>query len=362
MIDIKKILKRAWHILWNYRVLWVFGFLLALTSGGAGGGNSGSSYQAGSSSTSGNDFNFQPGPFWNELTRWFDRTIAPLFESPAQHVATFIWIGVVVLLFLLITGVVAAFLRYVSETAVIRMVDEYEQSGTKVGFKAGWRLGWDRRAFRLWLIDLVISLPVILFLLFLVLIGLLVFFSVTSGNTALMVIGVVAATGFVLLFALVLVVGMVFLSLLRQFFVRAAALEESGIRASFCLGWDIFKRHWQSAALMWLAMVGVGILFSLGGILLVFLLIPVFLVLLLPAALVAAIPGGVAFGIASIFASGPPAWIAAALVALLPFLLILFSPLILLSGGYLVYTSSVWTLTYRELKALAAAKTPELPA
>jgi hypothetical protein len=177
-----------------------------------------------------------------------------------------------------------------------------------------------------------------------------------------MVIGVVAATGFVLLFALVLVVGMVFLSLLRQFFVRAAALEESGIRASFRLGWDMFKRYWQSAALMWLAMVGVGILFSLGGILLVFLLIPVFLVLLLPAALVAAIPGGVAFGIASIFASGPPAWIAAALVALLPFLLILFSPLILLSGGYLVYTSSVWTLTYRELKALAAAKTPELPA
>ena len=63
-------------------------------------------------------------------------------------------------------------MRYVSETAVIRMVDDYEQSGAKVGFKQGWRMGWTRRAFRLWLIDLVISLPVIVFLLLMGLLGL----------------------------------------------------------------------------------------------------------------------------------------------------------------------------------------------
>ncbi len=34
MINIGKILKRAWHILWNYRVLWIFGILLAITAGG----------------------------------------------------------------------------------------------------------------------------------------------------------------------------------------------------------------------------------------------------------------------------------------------------------------------------------------
>ena len=33
MIDVSKILKRSWNILWNYRLLWVFGFLLALTMG-----------------------------------------------------------------------------------------------------------------------------------------------------------------------------------------------------------------------------------------------------------------------------------------------------------------------------------------
>ena len=39
MIDIGKILKRSWHILWNYRVLWIFGFILAMTAGGNGSGN-----------------------------------------------------------------------------------------------------------------------------------------------------------------------------------------------------------------------------------------------------------------------------------------------------------------------------------
>ena len=67
------------------------------------------------------------------------------------------------------------------ETAVIRMVDEYEQTGTKMGFKQGWRLGWNRRAFRMWVIDLVISLPVIVFIALLIGLGLLVYFSVTSG-------------------------------------------------------------------------------------------------------------------------------------------------------------------------------------
>ena len=36
MINIGKILKRSWHILWNYKILWIFGFLLAITAGGSG--------------------------------------------------------------------------------------------------------------------------------------------------------------------------------------------------------------------------------------------------------------------------------------------------------------------------------------
>jgi hypothetical protein len=356
MIDIGKILKRSWHILWNYRVLWIFGFLLAITGGGSRGGTGSSGYQfsgnRGNNGSNGYNPNFQPGPFLRELTAWFNQNISPLLEYPAQHVATFIWIGVAVLLFILLVIAVTALIRYPSETGVIRMVDEYEQSGIKMGFRQGWKMGWNRRAFRMWVIDLVIGLPVMLFIALLIGLGVGFYFSVINGNAALAIGGTIAAIGCAFLFIFAFVILMVFLSLLRQFFVRAAALEEAGIGESFRRGWAMFKNNWKSAALMWLVMLGIGIGYGLVGMILFFLLIPAYIVLILPAALVAAIPAAIALGIASIFASGPLAWIVAVLVAIPIFLIITLAPLTLVSGWYMIYISGVWTLTYREIKAL----------
>ena len=52
-MDPVKILKRAWHILWSYRALWVFGLILAMAgagSSGSNGSNSSSRYEANSQS------------------------------------------------------------------------------------------------------------------------------------------------------------------------------------------------------------------------------------------------------------------------------------------------------------------------
>ena len=365
MINIGNILKRSWHILWNYRTLWIFGILLVLT----GAGNYGSDsfrYTFGSNSGSqgNNNYNpnFQPGPYLRALTDWFNQNIKPLFEHPDQHVVTFIWIGVAFLLFILIMGVIAAFIRYVSETAVIRMVAEYEQSGAKPGFRQGWKLGWNRRAFRMWVIDLVISLPVILFLTLMIGLGLLVYFSVTSGANVLAVGGTITAIGCAFLFIFALIILMVFLSLLRQFFVRAAALDATSVSKSFRNGWAMFKNNWKSAMLMWLVMLGVGIGVGIIGMVLFFLLIPAYIILLLPAAIVASIPGAIAFGIASLFGGGPVSWIVAAVVAVPFFLLVILAPLTLISGWYKIYETNAWTLTYREIKALDVIKPEEIPA
>jgi hypothetical protein len=114
----------------------------------------------------------------------------------------------------------------------------------------------------------------------------------------------------------------------------------------------MFKRNWKSAVLMWLVMLGIGLGFGIAGLIVFFLLIPVYLVLVLPAAIVAAIPGLAVFGITSIFASGPLAWILGILAALPFFFVIVFAPLTLAGGWYKIYESSVWTLAYREMKAL----------
>ena len=358
MINIGKILKRSWQILWNYRILWIFGILLALTTGGTGGGNGG-----GSNQTSQNANNF-PGvlpensPEWvRQLSQWFVQDVQPLFTHPEQHIATFVLIGVIIFLVILLLSTLAAFVRYPAETAVMRMVDEYEHSGSKLGFRQGWKLGWTRRAFRLWLIDLILAVPVIVYLM-LVAAGILIYFAVSPASQTANVISIVAAIGlgFVSLFVMILVA--VFLHLLRNFFARAIALDGLDVKASLVYGWAMVKRNWKSAGLMWLVMVGVGIGVGIAGLIVFFLLIPAYLVLLLPAALVAVLPALIGFGVTSLFASGPLAWIIAILAALPFFFITLFLPLFFFNGWYKIFESNIWTLTYREIKALESLTPP----
>jgi hypothetical protein len=362
MIDIGKILKRAWHILWNYKVLWIFGILLAITAGGGGGngggGNSGYKFNG----NVGNGNTYQDAPWLQEFNNWAQQNLDPLFTHPLEHIATFIWIGVGLLLFILVVSAIFAIIRYVSETSVIRMVNEHEQTGTKVGFKQGWKMGWSRAAFRMWLIDLILGLPALLFVLLLLGLGVAVYFSVTNGSQVTAVSGVVAAIGCAFLFIFAFVVLMIALGLLRHFFVRMAALENVGVGESFRRGWQMFKRNWKSAALMWLVMLGIGIGLTIAGFIVFFLLIPVYIILAVPGLIVAAIPALVAFGITSLFASGPLTWIIALFVGL-PFLfLVLVSPLLLIGGWVQIFSSSVWTLTYREMKALESVAPAEVPA
>ncbi len=365
MINIGNNLKRSWHILWNYRILWIFGILAVLTGAGVSGGDN-LRYtfggNRGNTGTSGYNPNFQPGQYLTQLTNWYNQNLRPLLEHPDQHMATILWIGAAFLLFLIILGAIAAIIRYVSETALMRMVDEYEQSGAKLVFKQGWKMGWNRRAFRLWVIDLVVNLPVLVFLAILTGLGVLVFFSVTGGGNVMAVVGTVASLGIAILLAIVMVVLMVFLSLLRQFFIRKAALEGMGIGESLRSGWAMFKGNWKSAVLMWLAMLAIGFGFGLLSIPIFFLLIPIYIILAIPGAVVGAIPGAIAFGIASLFGGGPAAWIVAALVAA-PFLvLVAFAPLVLIGAWFHVYSSNAWTLTYREIKTLKAVKAEAVPA
>lgn len=365
MIDFGKILKRSWYILWNYRVLWIFGLLLALTVG-TGSSGSNSSYQFndnnGNNGNYGNGYDMSQAPqFFQDFADWFEKDVVPLFENPSEHIATFVWIGVAIFLLILIFGAINALIRYPSEVAVMRMVDGFESTGEKVGFRAGWKLGWNRRAFRLWVIDLIISLPAFLVLGTFLVVGIL-FLMNTSDSPGDTWVGLfIASIGCFFLFLFAFIIVMVFLSLLRQFFARFTALEETGVGESFRRGWAFFKQNWKSAALMWLIMVAIGFGYGIASIIVFFLLIPVYVILLIPAALVAAVPGLIVFGIASLFASAPLAAIIAAIFALPIFFTILFAPLLLLGGWFHIYTSTVWTLAYREMKLMDGAAIVEAP-
>jgi len=351
MIDFGKILKRGWHILWNYKVLWIFGILLAIFSGGAPGGQGGTGLQY----QFGGDRKWSESQLWpplEEFNRWAERNLLPLIEQPSEHIGTFIWIGVVFLLFILMIAAIAALICYPSETAVLRMVDHYEQTGEKLSFKQGWRRGWSRAAFHIWVIDLVVNLPILLLIAGIVGAGFAIYFSVESVSEFVNVAGVIATVGGFFLFLFFFVIGMTFLRLLRQFFIRKAALENFSIGESFRQGWLMFRQNWKNGLLMWLVMFGIGIGMTIAGFILFFLLIPAYVILLIPALLIAALPLLIGFGIANIFAITPLAWTIGILIGLPFFLTVLFLPLFLVSGWFKIYSSSVWTLAYREMKAL----------
>ena len=126
-MDHIKVLKRAWEILKHYRVLWIFGILLALTTASAGGGQS--NYRT-SSDESPPEWNYQI-PEGSEIQGEIEAFVRSLVEGLQPRVGLFIFIGIAILLIGLTLFIISRIVRYVSETSLIRMVDDYEETGER---------------------------------------------------------------------------------------------------------------------------------------------------------------------------------------------------------------------------------------
>jgi hypothetical protein len=352
-MDYMDVLKRAWHMVWRYRALWVFGIILALVvAGSAGNGGTGAP---------GYDFDrddFRPGWRWS-----YD-----LDEVPLEVVGIAIAVGVGLLLMALCLVIATAIARYVAETALIRLVDDHEETGEKRSVGQGFRMGWSRSALRLFLINLLIRVPTALafLLLFaLALAPLLVWFTESTGAG---VIASIAAGGlFFLVVLLAIVVGAV-LSVLIKFFWRACALDGLGVIESIRQGYGLVRRQLKDVVVMGLIMLGVNIGWAILMIAVTIVLFPVFFLLFIVAITVAgtlaALPALAVYGLVGLFFEGAAQWILAFAVGLPIFILgmvvmnlLLGAPGLFLGGLMEVFKSSVWTLTYRELRALEGSDT-----
>jgi hypothetical protein len=255
---------------------------------------------------------------------------------------------------MVVFGIVMAIARYVSETAVIRMVDEYETTGEKMGVRQGFRIGWSNTAWRLFLINLIVHLPLIALMLVFLIAGLIILVSVSNGSANFAAFSIVSAIviGFITVFVVVIL--SILLRLLRNFFWRIAVLENAGVRESLQRGFALVLENWKNVGLMWLVMIGLGIVWAVALIILVIVSIPVVVLTAVVAILIAALPYLLLVGIFSTFLTGFLPWIAAGLFIAPLFFTLAFSPWVLLGSWQSVYTSTVWTLTYREIKALPA--------
>lgn len=384
-MDHAGVLKRAWQIFWQYRSLWFFGVILSLTvfswesaiwtqmdnsesNQGEGIrinlGDQWSIFIPGSGivididDINGWSMKVQSDQSWREI-----HSLRQLMVEivPIEVVDTMITIGIVVLIFLGILYLISKVAYYVAETAIIKMVGGFEASGAMLTIRQGLQAGWSRTAWRLFLIDLAIILPVAVSLVLLLVLVWAPLLLWNSDNTVVSVIGLFTSTGLLFPYLILVILTVVVTNLWLRFIHRACVLQDLSVRDSIRQGFYMMKNHLKDIGIMWIIMVSLRLAWSIIMIPVIFLLSPVFLGLVLVGVVVGGIPAALIGLIANQFIQGVTPWILAAIVGLPFFFLTLVSPLIFLSGLWHAYQSSTWTLTFQTLSGLGAEHPEILP-
>jgi len=310
------LIRRAWQITWRYKVLWIFGILLALASGGGGSGGGGGSSGGGGGAV-------PPVPGLQHLDP------GAIFAFSALCCCL-----------LLILVIALTILRYVARTALYRGVDQIEATGAAPTWREGFRLGWSNRAFRLWLLDLVVWIPFVVIALVLLALGATPLLLLIIDNPVARGLGIAGTIGLEMLIIGLLIVAGIILSALGQFWSREIAIADRNLGESITIGYRLVRARLKEVSVMWLLMAAIGLGFGL-------VMLPIFFFVIM---LALAVGGGLGYALFRLTDS--VLW--AAFVGLPPFLLIMLVPLMLIQGVYLVFESSTWTLTYREVAGRVA--------
>lgn len=327
-MNFSRIFQRAFDLTRSYRALWLFGILFAATSlrgsggnGGGGGGNGGGSSSLGF-----------PEGLASKMA------LAVSDPTPQGMALLFIVLGGLALLLALVFTAV----HVVSDTALIRMVDGAEETGERAGVSRGFRLGWSRAAWRIFLIDLLTGAAAVVVSLLLLAIALAPLLAWLTQSDALRAIGTLFAVVLVLPVILIIILGAVALVVLKEFFHRASAIEGLGVFAALRRGWQMASRRIGDTLLMGVALFCIGLAITL-------VMLPVVALLLMVGLVAGGIPGALAALVSALFTGGAVPWMIGAAIGLPIFVFVLSIPLVFVSGLAQVFTSSAWTLAYREL-------------
>lgn len=320
-----QLIKRAFEITRRYKVLWIFGILLALTSGGGGGGGGGWNGGGGRGNRGDSPF---PG-FPSEIPG-LDRLGLDRIDWQA---ITGVIIACCCVLFIL--AIIAVIVNYVARTALYRSVDQIEATGAAPTWREGFRLGWSNRSFRLFLLDLIVGIPFGIIMLLLLGLGATPLLLLLVDSPAAKALGVAATIGLELIVIVALVIAGVLLGIFGQFWSREIALAGRGIGDALRMGYAAARSRLKEVAVMWLALLGIGLGFGI-----------VFLVLLLIVLVIAAAVGG-GIGLLAHTLTQSVGWAVA--LGLPFFLVILIVPATFIQGLWMTFESAVWTLTYREI-------------
>jgi hypothetical protein len=307
-IDLGKILTRAWQIIWNYKVLWIFGIFAGFANGGGGNGNN-------SSRTSGNDpSNFNGNP---------DNRI---FEQISEFFQQYMVVIIAVCIVLLLLSLAFYALGMMGRIGILKGVYKVEGGATSLAFGELWSESMPYFWRFFWLNFVVGLATFVVVLLFLV--PFFLFGAVTAG------IGFLCLLPFLcLLIPLAWALGVV----LEQ--AQAAIVAENLSMI------DGFKRGWEIAKSDIGGMIVLSLVLGVGGFIIgIIIFLPIILAVL-----------PVIFS-AGNFQWGDPlpvgAWISLICCGL-------YFPILLgLNGIITAYMKTAWALSYLQLAAKPAENLP----
>lgn len=322
-MDYGKLLSRSFEITRKYRVLWLFGILLALFGGGSGDGG---------------NFGF-PGASGNNPSRG-GGTFPTLPRVDQNLVIAIIAIVACIGLVWFVAGI---FFRFVSRGALIGLVQELEADQTDPTIRRGFKIGQER-FWSLFGIALVVNIPLAIVSFALVAIAALPFLATFlpalaagQGRLADRVNGLViaGAAGSLFLFCCVILFLILVSLVLRpfyEFFVRTCVVEKRGALDSIREGFRIVRANFGNIAILYVLVIAIGIGFGV-------VMIPVALVLIgIPV-----VAGIVIYALANSIATGV---IIGGIIAIPFFLLLIF-----ISGLYHTFESTLWTEGYLAVTA-----------
>ena len=380
-MNLNTVLQKAWQMLWHYRALWLFDAVLALV-----GANTiysgpwpdqednnqwikikvtdnatirvpGSDVTIDLTAPEGIRIITPDGATWqefrdlvNELNREASIDLRPVLIEFALILAS-----------LLLLGTIA---RYVAETAVMRMVNEAEETGRRLSVWEGLRRGWSFRAGRLFLLDLAVGM--LAAVAFLVVFGLAVapILLAIGSHEAILITAGVGTLSLLVLGTYLWLAASAVLSLVLQTIRRACVLEEQNLLAAIRQGAMLTKHHLKDFGLVWLFWMSIRLLWIPLGALILILLALVLLLTILAGVVVGGVPAALVAVISDLFMNGATPWIMGALAGLPIFIVVMVSPMLFVSGLVEIYMSCIWTLAYRDLRAMELplpAHVPQIP-
>lgn len=296
-MDYIGILKKSYQISIKNKFLWIFGILAGGYGGFQGFGGSFNSFNSGGTDRGKID----------KVINSFD------FNTFWSHYAGLV-IGLIV--FFVVLGIIFTIIGIIFQGALIGSVAKID-ADEKANFKTGWRIGWHHfwRIFALGLIY-----------------GLIVFISLTILIVPTIIFVLIhlvplAVIWGILIFLICLFLWII-LGIISPYSLRFLVIKDSGIVESIREAWRLLRHNFGHIIVMYLLLmvvgmvVGVGLLIAIVVILGIFALIGLGLWLLSPIpAIIFAVIAGICF----------------------------FVAVAIFSGFYNTLTSSVITLTYRNL-------------